>query len=105
MEITQEFKDLLCNKESLNEFCNKYFMAHSKDKKFISEKDLSEILMEICDERGIDTPSNQELNDWERKRDSNIEEKESSMLFSGISFDGFLSKIKVLFGFLIDKNK
>lgn len=114
MDALKEFKDLLQNEESLKTFCNQYFMAFSQDQKYIYSNDFSEIVMQICDERGLEAPSNSEIYEWERKKDMTTHKeiqmdpgmgkKQRSVLTTSISYENFIFKIKLLLELLIEKS-
>lgn len=66
-----------------------YFERYSKDKKTIMPAQITEIIMEICDETGLLVPTKEELNAAKSKESTKAPEDE------GLSYEGFLKELKV----------
>ena len=66
-----------------------YFSKYSKDQKTIMPAQITEIIMEICDETGLLVPTKSDLDAARSKESSKSPEDE------GLSYEGFLRELKV----------
>lgn len=108
MDIT-ELKSLATNSYSIEEWGKTLFKEYSKDDKFVSSSDYEKIISSICDEYGIQTPSQDEMDAMKNKLDSENDDGCFNQIVpypfqdDDISFEEYCDKLQVILNIIILK--